>query len=70
MRRITIRNLKSPRAVKPHVFDVLVDENEVYFEVKARNNKNEIIALTDVMVQITPSAVRSRTHRRKKPGTP
>ena len=51
MKRITIRNLLSPKAAKPRVFDLLVDDDEVYFEVKAKNNENEVIALADVMKQ-------------------
>jgi len=51
MKRITIRNLRSPKSAKPRVFDLLVDDDEVYFEVKAKNNENEVIALADVMKQ-------------------
>ena len=33
------------------MLDLLVDDDEVYFEVKAKNNENEVIALADVMKQ-------------------
>jgi len=52
MRKITIRNLKSEKAAKPRLFDAIVDGNEVFFEVKASKG-NEIIALSDIMDQIS-----------------
>ena len=71
MRRITIRNLKSQKATKPRVFDAIVDGNEVYFEVKVGNKGNEVIALTDVMKQISSSESeeepRARIYRAKRP---
>ena len=67
MRRITIRNLKSQKTVKPHVFDVLVDEDEVFFEVKTKSNENEIIALTDIIEQISSSGSRPRKYLLNKP---
>lgn len=52
MQRLTIRNLKSPKPVKPRVFDVLIDNDEVYFEIKIGQKGNEVIALSDIMEQI------------------
>lgn len=52
MRRITIRNLKSQKTAKPRVFDVIIDGNEIYFDVKVGNKGNEVIALSDIMDQI------------------
>ena len=52
MDRIVIRNSSSPKKVKPRVFDALVEEDKVFFEVK--NGKAcEVIALSDVLTQIT-----------------
>ena len=55
MRRIVIRNLKNPQKMKPRLFDALVDGDDVYFEIKAKTNGNEIIALKDIMDQISSS---------------
>jgi len=55
MRRITIRNLKSPKTVKPHLFNALIDCGEVYLEIKTSNKGNEVISLTDIMDQVTSS---------------
>ena len=52
MQRLTIRTLKSPKPVKPRVFDVLIDNDEVYFEIKIGQKGNEVIALSDIMEQI------------------
>ena len=66
MRRVVIRDLKNTRKVKPRLFDALVDGDDVYFEIKAKTNGSEIIALKDVMEQIscsesgTPGRIRAR----------
>jgi len=56
MHKITIRNLKSPKPVKPHLFNVLIDDGEVYLEIKAQNKENEIISLVDIKDQVMSSA--------------
>ena len=53
MRRIAIRNLKSEKTAKPRVFDAIIDGEEVFLEVKVGNRGNEVIALADVMDQIS-----------------
>jgi len=69
MRRVVIRNLKNPRPIKPRLFDVLVDGEEVYFEVKAKPGRSEIIALKDVMEQISSSDPKA-TRRVRVRGAP
>ena len=49
--RVVIRNLRSDRKVKPRVFDALVEDNEISFEIKNGKN-NEVIPLSDVLEQI------------------
>lgn len=49
--RQPIRNMSSNGSAKPRVFDALIDENEVYLEVKNAKQK-EVIRLTDVLRQI------------------
>lgn len=51
MQRVVIRNLRSDRKVKPRVFDALVEDNEISFEIKNGKN-NEVIPLSDVLEQI------------------
>ena len=51
MQRVVIRNLRSDRKVKPRVFDALVEDNKISFEVKNGKN-NEVIPLSDVLEQI------------------
>ncbi|MDY2990629.1 MAG: hypothetical protein SOR91_04050 [Hornefia butyriciproducens] len=51
MQRVVIRNLRSDRKVKPRVFDALVEDNVISFEIKNGKN-NEVIPLTDVLEQI------------------
>ena len=52
MRRVVIRNHKNPKPVKPRLFDALVDGDDVYFEIKAKQSGSEIIALKDIMVAL------------------
>jgi hypothetical protein len=51
MQRVVIRNLRSDKKVKPRVFDALVEDNEISFEIKNGKN-NEVIPLSDVLEQI------------------
>lgn len=51
MQRVIIRNTKSSKTVKPRVFDALIDNGEVFFEVKNAKN-SEVISLSDVLKQI------------------
>ena len=69
MKRITIRNLKSQKAAKPRIFDVLVDGDEVFFEVKNGHKGNEIITLSDIMDQIS-SAESEEVHIPQKDSDP
>jgi len=52
MRRVTIRNLKSLKPVKPRLFDAIVDKDEVYIEIKNKKQESEIISLEDIYEQI------------------
>ena len=52
MRRITIRNLKSQKPVKPRLFDAIIVDDTVYFDVKVGNKGNEVISLNDILDQI------------------
>ena len=49
-----IRNRKSPKEVKPRVFDVCIfpEHGKVYLEVKGKNKQVEIIDFDDVVAQI------------------
>jgi len=51
MYRHPIRNNDSIREAKPRVFDALIQNDEVYLEVKNAKQR-EIIRLTDVLRQI------------------
>lgn len=51
MYRVIIRNSRSKKAVKPRVFDVLLDGNAVFLEVKS-GKTSERIDLKDVISQI------------------
>lgn len=51
MIRQPIRNNTSPKAVKPRIFDALIDGEEVYIEVKQAKDR-ELIRLCDVLAQI------------------
>jgi len=55
--------------VKPRVFDLIVDDDEVYFEVKSKKKESTVISLADVINQITeperPPPIRG--YRLKKP---
>lgn len=49
--RQAIRNLRSPKETKPRVFDAIIEDDEVYLEVK-NAKQHEIIRLCDVLAQI------------------
>lgn len=49
--RQPIRNTSSAKVAKPRVFDALIDDDEVYLEVKNAKQR-EIIRLTDVLRQV------------------
>ena len=49
--RQPIRNTSSSKDAKPRVFDALIDDDEVYLEVKNAKQR-EIVRLTDVLRQI------------------
>ena len=49
--RQPIRNNDSAKDAKPRIFDALIDEDEVYLEIKNAKQK-EIVRLTDVLRQI------------------
>ena len=70
MRRVVIRNLKNPKPAKPRLFDALVDGDDVYFEIKAKASGSEVIALKDILEQISTTAPNSgQLHRvRGSPG--
>ena len=49
--RQPIRNTSSNKDTKPRVFDALIEDDEVYLEVKNAKQR-EIVRLTDVLRQI------------------
>ena len=49
--RQPIRNTNSSKDTKPRVFDALIEDDEVYLEVKNAKQR-EIVRLTDVLRQI------------------
>ena len=49
--RQPIRNPSSNKDTKPRVFDALIEDDEVYLEVKNAKQR-EIVRLTDVLRQI------------------
>jgi hypothetical protein len=49
--RQPIRNTSSNKDTKPRVFDALIEDDEVYLEVK-NTKQREIVRLTDVLRQI------------------
>lgn len=53
MLRVPIRDLSSPREVKPRVFDALICEDKILLDVKDSKKGNTIIPLADVLVQIS-----------------
>ena len=68
MHRIVIRNLRSQGSIKPRVFDALVDGDNVYIEVKSKTKGNEIIALNDVLEQISATCS-GGTRQTRRPGS-
>ena len=67
MRRITIRNLQGQGTAKPRLFDALVDGEKVYLEVKSKCGGNVMIALNDVLEQISATASKD-TPQTRHPG--
>ena len=49
--RQPIRNTSSDKDSKPRVFDALIEDDEVYLEIKNAKQR-EIVRLTDVLRQI------------------
>ena len=49
--RQPIRNTSSNKDTKPRVFDALIEDDEVYLEIKNAKQR-EIVRLTDVLRQI------------------
>ena len=49
--RKPIRNTSSDKDSKPRVFDALIEDDEVYLEIKNAKQR-EIVRLTDVLRQI------------------
>ena len=52
MKRVPIRDLKSPQKVKPRVFDALIGPGRVLLDVKVWKKGNVQIPLDDVLQQI------------------
>ena len=52
MKRYQIRNLDSPRPVKPRVFDIVMEDNEAYIEVKRSKSQCERVKITSVISQL------------------
>ena len=71
MRRIAIRNLRSPKPVKPRLFDLVMDGKDSYLEIKNKNNENDVVYIKDVFDQIVESDKPPpiRRYHRKKRGT-
>ena len=51
MKRYKIRNPNSPQETKPRVFDIILEDNQVFFEVK-QEKRRERVSFTDVIEQI------------------
>ena len=49
--RQPIRNTSSDKDSKPRIFDALIEDDEVYLEIKNAKQR-EIVRLTDVLRQI------------------
>jgi len=62
MHRIAIRNLRSKKTAKPRLFDAIIDGKEVFLEVKVGNRGNEVIALADVIDQISSAESKEEPH--------
>ena len=52
MKRVPIRDLRSPKEVNPRVFDALIEPERVLLDVKDSKKGNVIIPLDDVLQQI------------------
>ena len=52
MKRVPIRDLRSPKEVKPRVFDALIEPERVLLDVKDSRKGNVVIPLDDVLKQI------------------
>lgn len=66
MIRVQIRNRKSPKAVKPRVFDALIEGDTVYLEVKDKKSC-EVVDLDDVLLQITQAQQQQNNTRTTEP---
>ena len=64
MQRISIRNTKGENGTNSRVFDALVEGDEVFFEVKSKSKGHEIIALTDIMDQISATKPKKISQKR------
>ncbi|MGI6235600.1 MAG: hypothetical protein ACOYI6_10180 [Christensenellales bacterium] len=51
MKRYKIRNLNSPQETKPRVFDIILEDDQVFFEVK-QEKRRERVSFEDVIEQI------------------
>ena len=51
MKRYKIRNLNSPQQAKPRVFDIILEDDQVFFEVK-QEKRRERVSFEDVIEQI------------------
>ena len=60
MERVPIRDLKSPKEVKPRVFDALISQDEVLLDVKDSKKGNVVIPLTDVLRQIESAPTKTQ----------
>lgn len=52
MKRISIRKLDSPQKVKPRVFDIVVENDEHFIEIKQPNQPCMRVAFNDVLKQV------------------
>ena len=57
--RQPIRNTSSDKDSKPRVFDALIEDNEVYLEIKNAKQR-EIVRLTDVLRQIEEARLKAQ----------
>jgi len=64
--RVQIRNRNSPKAVKPRVFDALVEGSTVYLEVKDKKSC-EVVALDDVLLQIAQAKQQQQNTKTTEP---
>lgn len=52
MKKIAIRNQKSPKPVQPRLFDVIIDQDKVFCQFKIGKNDYETVPWVDLETQV------------------